>query len=119
MAVPVRLDLAERLTGCDMRLTSGLRRLVQRSGERLTHLTRLMPAATDIVANRQQRADELGLSVSALVEQLFEAMQVPTEAPSSEFQALMDALEKVPPRSEDQFDPQDPYYKSAAASRHE
>ncbi len=60
MAVPVRLDLAERLTGCDMRLTSGLRRLVQRSGERLTHLTRLMPAATDIVANRQQRADELG-----------------------------------------------------------
>ena len=59
MAVPVRLDLAERLTGCDMRLTSGLRRLVQRSGERLTHLTRLMPAATDIVANRQQRADDV------------------------------------------------------------
>ena len=53
------------------------------------------------------------------MEQLFEAMQAPTEAPSSEFQALMDALEKVPPRSEDQFDPQDPYYKSAAAGRHE
>lgn len=73
----------------------------------------------DAIAYGKQRADELGLSVSALVEQLFEAMQAPTEAPSSEFQALMDALEKVPPRSEDQFDPQDPYYKSAAAGRHE
>lgn len=59
MAVPVRLDLAERLAGADMRLTGGLRRLVQRAGERLTNLARLMPAAQDLVAQRQQRADDL------------------------------------------------------------
>jgi exodeoxyribonuclease VII large subunit len=60
MAVPVRLDLAERLSGAEMRLTGGLRRLVQRAGERLETLRRLMPSAQDIIANRQQRADDLG-----------------------------------------------------------
>lgn len=59
MAVPVRLDLAERLAGADMRLTGGLRRLVQRSAERLSNMARLMPAAQDLVAQRQQRADDL------------------------------------------------------------
>jgi exodeoxyribonuclease VII large subunit len=60
MAVPVRLDLAERLAGSEMRLTGGLRRLVQRASERMATLDRLMPGAQDIVANRQQRADDLG-----------------------------------------------------------
>ncbi len=59
MAVPVRLDLAERLSGAEMRLTGGLRRLLQRAVERLENLRRLMPNAQDIVANRQQRADDL------------------------------------------------------------
>ncbi len=59
MAVPVRLDLAHRLAQADMRLTGGLRRLVQRASERLETLGRLMPSAQDIVANRQQRADDL------------------------------------------------------------
>jgi exodeoxyribonuclease VII large subunit len=59
MAVPVRLDLAERLSGAEMRLTGGLRRLLQRSMERLENLRRLMPNAQDIVASRQQRADDL------------------------------------------------------------
>jgi exodeoxyribonuclease VII large subunit len=59
MAVPVRLDLAERLSGAEMRLTGGLRRLLQRAMERLENLRRLMPNAQDIVANRQQRADDL------------------------------------------------------------
>jgi exodeoxyribonuclease VII large subunit len=60
MAVPVRLDLAERLSGVEMRLTGGLRRMLQRAGEHLQTLRRLMPSASDIVANRQQRADDLG-----------------------------------------------------------
>ncbi|MGL5837004.1 MAG: exodeoxyribonuclease VII large subunit [Sphingorhabdus sp.] len=60
MAVPVRLDLAERLSGAEMRLTGGLRRLVARAGERLETLGRLMPGAQDIIATRQQRADDLG-----------------------------------------------------------
>jgi exodeoxyribonuclease VII large subunit len=60
MAVPVRLDLAERLSGAEMRLTGSLRRMLQRAGERLQTLGRLMPGAADIVANRQQRADDLG-----------------------------------------------------------
>ena len=59
MAVPVRLDLAERLSGAEMRLTGGLRRLLQRAMERVENLRRLMPNAQDIVANRQQRADDL------------------------------------------------------------
>jgi exodeoxyribonuclease VII large subunit len=60
MAVPVRLDLAERISGAEMRLTAGLRRMLQRAGERLQTLDRLMPGAADIIANRQQRADDLG-----------------------------------------------------------
>jgi exodeoxyribonuclease VII large subunit len=60
MAVPVRLDLAERLSGAEMRLTGGLRRMLRRAGEHLQTLGRLMPRASDIVATRQQRADDLG-----------------------------------------------------------
>ncbi len=59
MAVPVRLDLAERLSGAEIRLTSGLRRMLQRAGEALQVLGRLMPGIADIVASRQQRADDL------------------------------------------------------------
>jgi exodeoxyribonuclease VII large subunit len=59
MAVPVRLDLSARLSEADMRLTGGLRRLVQRADERLQTQIRLMPKPQDIVATRQQRADEL------------------------------------------------------------
>ena len=60
MAVPVRLDLAERLGQADLRLTGGLRRLVQRAGERVATLDRLMPSAQDLISNRQQRADDMG-----------------------------------------------------------
>lgn len=60
MAVPVRLDLAQRLAQADLRLTGGLRRFVDRARERLTALARFLPRATDIVAARQQMADEMG-----------------------------------------------------------
>ncbi len=60
MAVPVRLDLAERLAEAGNRLTGGLRRLVLRANERLQTIDRVMPGAQDIVATRQQRADDLG-----------------------------------------------------------
>jgi exodeoxyribonuclease VII large subunit len=59
MAVPVRLDLAERLSEAETRLTGGFRRMLQRAGEKLQTLDRLMPSAADIVANRQQRADDM------------------------------------------------------------
>ncbi len=59
MAVPVRLDLAERLTQSAMRLTGGVRRLLQRATERLEAQRRLMPKLTELAAPKQQRADEL------------------------------------------------------------
>jgi exodeoxyribonuclease VII large subunit len=60
MAVPVRLDLAERLGQAGLRLTGGIRRLLQRANERLEAQRRLMPKLADLAAPKQQRADELG-----------------------------------------------------------
>ena len=73
----------------------------------------------DSITYAKQRADELGLSLSALVEQFFDALQSPTQPVSSEFQALMDLVDKVPPQDEEAFDPEDPYYKKARAQRYE
>jgi hypothetical protein len=73
----------------------------------------------DSIACAKQRADELGLSVSALVEQFFDAIQAPAEARSADFQALLDLVDKIPPQSEAAFDPEDPYYKKARDQRHE
>ena len=73
----------------------------------------------DSITYAKQRADELGLSLSSLVEQFFDALQAPTQPVSSEFQALMDLVDKVPPQDEEAFDPEDPYYKKARAQRYE
>jgi exodeoxyribonuclease VII large subunit len=59
MAVPVRLDLAERLAQSGMRLTGGVRRIYQRAGERLEAQRRLLPKLTELLAPKQQRADEI------------------------------------------------------------
>ncbi len=60
MAVPVRLDLAERLAQAGTRLTGGVRRMHQRAGERLEAQRRLLPKLIDLLAPKQQRADEIG-----------------------------------------------------------
>lgn len=73
----------------------------------------------DSIAYAKQRADELGLSVSALVEQLFNAIQAPVDMKNSDFQSLVDLVDKIPPQSEAAFDPEDPYYKKARDQRHE
>jgi exodeoxyribonuclease VII large subunit len=59
MAVPVRLDLKERLGQHGLRMDSSIRRLIQRAGERLEAQRRLLPKPADIAAPWQQRADEL------------------------------------------------------------
>lgn len=73
----------------------------------------------DSITYAKQRADELGLSLSSLVEQFFDALQAPTQPVNSEFQALMDLVAKVPPQDEGAFDPEDLYYKKARALRYE
>jgi exodeoxyribonuclease VII large subunit len=60
MAVPVRLDLAQRIAEAQLRLAGALRRFVERARDRLATQERLLPSAQDIIAERQQRADELG-----------------------------------------------------------
>jgi exodeoxyribonuclease VII large subunit len=59
MAVPVRLDLKERLSQQALRMDSTIRRLLQRATERLEAQRRLLPKPADIAAPWQQRADEL------------------------------------------------------------
>ncbi len=59
MAVPVRLDLAERLAQAGMRLTGGVRRTHQRATERLEAQRRLLPKLIDLLSPKQQRADEI------------------------------------------------------------
>jgi exodeoxyribonuclease VII large subunit len=59
MAVPVRLDLKERLGQHGLRMDGSIRRLLQRSVERLEAQRRLLPKPTDLAAPWQQRADEL------------------------------------------------------------
>ena len=61
----------------------------------------------------------LRLSLSALVERFFGGLQTPTQPVSSEFQALTDLVAKVPPKNEEAFDHEDPYYKKARAQRYE
>lgn len=59
MAVPVRLDLKERLGQHGLRMDGSIRRLLQRSVERLEAQRRLLPKPADLAAPWQQRADEL------------------------------------------------------------
>jgi exodeoxyribonuclease VII large subunit len=59
MAVPVRLDLVERLGQNGSRMNNAVRRMVQRGTERLEAQRRLLPKPADIAAPWQQRADEL------------------------------------------------------------
>lgn len=59
MAVPVRLDLKERLGQQGLRMDSIVRRLLQRATERLEAQRRLLPKPADLAAPWQQRADEL------------------------------------------------------------
>ncbi len=59
MAVPVRLDLTERLVQQGLRMDGAIRRTVQRGIERLEAQRRLLPKPADLAAPWQQRADEL------------------------------------------------------------
>lgn len=59
MAVPVRLDLKERLGQHSLRMDGMIRRLLQRATERLEAQRRLLPKPADLAAPWQQRADEL------------------------------------------------------------
>jgi exodeoxyribonuclease VII large subunit len=59
MAVPVRLDLNERLAQYGSRMNNAIRRTVQRGTERLEAQRRLLPKPAEIAAPWQQRADEL------------------------------------------------------------
>ena len=59
MAVPVRLDLNERLAQNGSRMNNAVRRMVQRGTERLEAQRRLLPKPADLAAPWQQRADEL------------------------------------------------------------
>ena len=59
MAVPVRLDLNERLGQQKLRMDGAVRRMIQRGTERLEAQRRLLPKPADLAAPWQQRADEL------------------------------------------------------------
>jgi exodeoxyribonuclease VII large subunit len=59
MAVPVRLDLNQRLAQQALRMDGGIRRLVQRGAERLEAQRRLLPRPVDLLAPWQQRADDI------------------------------------------------------------
>ncbi len=61
----------------------------------------------------------LRLSLSSLVGRFLGALQTQPQPVSSEFQALMDLVDKVPPQDEEAFDPEDLYYKKARAQRYE
>ena len=58
MAVPVRLDLNQRLGQQGLRMDGAIRRLIQRGTERLEAQRRLLPRPADLLAPWQQRADE-------------------------------------------------------------
>jgi exodeoxyribonuclease VII large subunit len=59
MAVPVRLDLKERLGQHGLRMDTSIRRMLQRATERLEAQRRLLPKPADLTAPWSQRADEL------------------------------------------------------------
>jgi exodeoxyribonuclease VII large subunit len=59
MAVPVRLDLKERLGQHGLRMDGSIRRLLQRATERLEAQRRLLPKPAELAAPWAQRADEL------------------------------------------------------------
>lgn len=59
MAVPVRLDLKERLGQQGLRMDACIRRTLQRATERLEAQRRLLPKPADLAAPWAQRADEL------------------------------------------------------------
>lgn len=61
----------------------------------------------------------LRLSLSSLVGRFLGALQTQPQPVSSEFQALMDLVDKVPPQDEEAFDPEDLFYKKAIAQRYE
>jgi exodeoxyribonuclease VII large subunit len=83
MAVPVRLDLAERLAQSGMRLTGGVRRLLQRANERLEAQRRLMPKLADLAAPKQQRADELSERLRRGLERRADAARVALAGPAT------------------------------------
>jgi exodeoxyribonuclease VII large subunit len=60
MAVPVRLDLKERLVQQGLRMDAIIRRSLQRATERLEAQRRLLPKPADLAAPWVQKADELG-----------------------------------------------------------
>lgn len=59
MAVPVRADLLGHLREQGLRMERGVRRLAERSRERLDAQARLMPGPQDLLAPQQQRTDDL------------------------------------------------------------
>jgi exodeoxyribonuclease VII large subunit len=83
MAVPVRLDLAERLAQSGTRLTGGVRRLLQRANERLEAQRRLMPKLADLAAPKQQRADELSERLRRGLERRADAARVALAGPAT------------------------------------
>jgi exodeoxyribonuclease VII large subunit len=82
MAVPVRLDLAERLAQAGMRLTGGVRRVWQRGTERLEAQRRLMPKLAELAAPKQQRADELAERLRRGLERRADAARVALAGPA-------------------------------------
>lgn len=59
-AVPVRLDLLAHLEGQKLRLSNALRRNLSLAAERLAVQARLMPDGEALLAQPQQRLDEMG-----------------------------------------------------------
>ena len=61
----------------------------------------------------------LRLSLSSLTERFLGALKTPTQPLSSEFQALVALVAKIPPQKEEAFDPEDLFYKKAIAQRYD
>lgn len=61
----------------------------------------------------------LRLRLSSLVKRFLGALQAPTQPLSSEFQALVALVAKIPPKKEEAFDPKDLFYKKAIAQRYD
>ncbi len=83
MAVPVRLDLAERLGQAGLRLTGGVRRVVQRASERLEAQRRLMPKLAELAAPKQQRTDDLNERLRRGLERRADAARVALAGPAN------------------------------------
>lgn len=83
MAVPVRLDLVQRLSQAEFRMTGAVRRKLQHMDERLEAQRRLLPKLADLFAPKQQRADDLSERLRRGLEKRADSARVALAGPAN------------------------------------